>query len=76
MRLTIVPVHGEEALSLKEFIRPEVWEQPEWKSFWYLAARNEQGALIGAAAVDPGGSAGQPAEYRGFTCLYPDGGGH
>ena len=53
MKLTIVPVQGEEAISLKEFIRPEVWEMPEWKSFWYLAAKNEHNEVVGAAAVDP-----------------------
>ena len=53
MKLTIVPVQGEEAITLKDFIRPEVWEMPECKSFWYLAAKNEQNDVVGAIAVDP-----------------------
>lgn len=52
MNLAIHILSAEQAMPLKPFILPEVWEDAERDQFWYFAAMDE-GALIGAAVVDP-----------------------
>lgn len=52
MNLAIHILSAEQAMPLQPFILPEVWEDAERDQFWYFAAMDE-GALIGAAVIDP-----------------------
>ena len=52
MNITIHIVPAAQAMPLQPFILPEVWEAEEREHFWYFAAMDE-GALIGAAVIDP-----------------------
>lgn len=53
MLLQIHPLQMEQAELLKSFVVPEVWEMPERNQFWYLAALEEMGKIIGGIVVDP-----------------------
>lgn len=48
-----VAVTGAHAQALAPFVMPQVWADPARDSFWFLAARQESGRIMGVVVVDP-----------------------
>ena len=53
MTVNLFSVPGSMAEPLQAFVLPQVWQLPDREQFWYIAAMDENGALMGAAVVDP-----------------------
>lgn len=53
MDFDIYAVTYEAADLLRPFIRSEVWEMPAKEAFWYFAALDTDGSILGAAVIDP-----------------------
>lgn len=53
MTVNLFSVPGSMAEPLETFVLPQVWQLPDREQFWYIAAADENGTLMGAAVVDP-----------------------
>ena len=69
MTVNLFSVPGSMAEPLQAFVLPQVWQLPDREQFWYIAAMDENGALMGAAVVDPVKPAAVGADVHGIFLL-------